>query len=466
MAECTRKRPPRRAALASIVTHQMAEALKQGDEAAVRKLCREGFDLSSCVKIGEGLTSLAVATRDGNLEMVTLLLELNAPVDSGQIAVASNLWLASLNGKGRIASTLILHGADVEYVDANYGSTPLFAAVWFGHEDVATTLLDAGADPNVTALNSPFGVNVSPLRVACDRNNVRLVRLLLRFGADPDSKTSSGSTALTTSCHYAFHDAVQELMLAGCRTDYHFYGRKHYPIVCAIDSIFKDDSNDIRTVALLSLTRNYSHQVICDELKNRTGIWKLLQHRSEYFQASIQALLFVMHPFYVAAIFGLGHLIEPLLQRESDWLDPCYNFIDISWVNCNDVIDAMADIVPRDEDPSVVFCKPNMLPELMFTPAMDHLRQVWKIDTKSNNFDSSDGELETVLKTLKQSRFISGSTPATISLFPVAIRRAVLEVILVGGRLKKLPTEMWILVISFLIRNHWKWKINTSTIRA
>ena len=55
--------------------------------------------------------------------------------------------------------------------------------------EIADVLLRAGADPNVSFLGIP------PLVTAAQWGDVRLVRLLLRYGADPRARDRRGKTA-------------------------------------------------------------------------------------------------------------------------------------------------------------------------------------------------------------------------------------------------------------------------------
>ena len=68
--------------------------------------------------------------------------------------------------------------------------TPLHIAAHCGHCTTATLLLDSKASVNVYALNG-----FTPLHVACKKNRVKMVALLLSRGADPAIATESGLTA-------------------------------------------------------------------------------------------------------------------------------------------------------------------------------------------------------------------------------------------------------------------------------
>ena len=87
----------------------------------------------------------------------------------------------------------LLSGSAKKYVDVNVpdagGTTPLIYASCFGHEEVVTTLLDAGAD-----VNKQDSKQWSPLMWAITNKHKAIAKILLDHGASPDAKSSSGRT--------------------------------------------------------------------------------------------------------------------------------------------------------------------------------------------------------------------------------------------------------------------------------
>jgi ankyrin repeat protein len=76
------------------------------------------------------------------------------------------------------ASLLIRYGADVNYVDDEYRSTPLGYAARWGHVEMVKLLLDSGADPNKSG--APWS---TPLSWARRKHHARVETLLLDAGA-------------------------------------------------------------------------------------------------------------------------------------------------------------------------------------------------------------------------------------------------------------------------------------------
>lgn len=116
--------------------------------------------------------------------------------------------------------------ADLVNTLASDGFTPVSLAAFFGHTEVATLLIEHGADPNRAAANAMkvnalhaavarknlelcrFLIdrgaqvnavqmqNVTPLHAAVHQGNKELTRLLVEHGADPALKMENGDTAL------------------------------------------------------------------------------------------------------------------------------------------------------------------------------------------------------------------------------------------------------------------------------
>jgi ankyrin repeat protein len=172
-----------------------------------------------------GMTALLFAARDGNKEMVRLLLDAGADINLPAANGTPPITVAITNNHIALAMTLLDRGADPNLADNFYKRTPLYAAIEMRNMDftrespppVADTadpmdlieaLLAKGAKPNVQVNTTPvrgfmqgsanwanFDGQTPFIRAAL-AGDVTLMRLLLDNGADPKITTNDGATAL------------------------------------------------------------------------------------------------------------------------------------------------------------------------------------------------------------------------------------------------------------------------------
>ncbi|NMS24930.1 ankyrin repeat domain-containing protein, partial [Vibrio parahaemolyticus] len=88
------------------------------------------------------------------------------------------LHRAARDGCETCVNLLIEKNIDINQADS-VGRTALFFALF--QEKTATKLLEAGADPNISAESG-----TTPLIVATNHKNVPIIKLLLRHGASPE----------------------------------------------------------------------------------------------------------------------------------------------------------------------------------------------------------------------------------------------------------------------------------------
>jgi len=155
-----------------------------------------------------GLTPLLYAARENCMACVDVLLENGADIDLPDPDGVSPLLVAIMNANWDLAKQLIEAGADVNQWDI-YGEAPLFTAIGLKARinggrasidplnqtdgmTIIRMLLDRGANPNMQLFFRPANVQGStntrgatPLIRAATDGDLELVKLLLKYGADP-----------------------------------------------------------------------------------------------------------------------------------------------------------------------------------------------------------------------------------------------------------------------------------------
>lgn len=92
------------------------------------------------------------AARGGDLEGVTRMVDAGTPVDLGDKYDSTALIVASDYGQIEVVRYLLGQGADTEHRETFFDTTALDRALWKERVDVATVLLEAGADQREDAL--------------------------------------------------------------------------------------------------------------------------------------------------------------------------------------------------------------------------------------------------------------------------------------------------------------------------
>jgi ankyrin repeat protein len=164
-------------------------AATNGSAAIVTRLLSAGADPNTALPDGE--TVLMTAARAGNVDAVRALLDRGADVRrkepaKGQTAL---MWAAADNNAG-VVTLLVERGADVKERSKSGSFTPYLFAVRGGHLDATRALLDAGVDVNESL---PDGT--SALVLAVINAHYELASVLLDRGANPNAE-GQGWTAL------------------------------------------------------------------------------------------------------------------------------------------------------------------------------------------------------------------------------------------------------------------------------
>lgn len=125
----------------------------------------------------------------GDTEIVKLLLQHKADVDGVSAFGCGNLHRAARRGHNAVVSLLLKANATVDLVDKN-GHTPLIEAASGKNVCTVRLILTAGADVNHRA------VSWTALHYASAKGRAAIVEELLRAGADPNARATTGQTPL------------------------------------------------------------------------------------------------------------------------------------------------------------------------------------------------------------------------------------------------------------------------------
>ncbi len=164
-------------------------AALNGNAEIVGLLLDAGVDPDTALPEGE--TALMTAARAGDVATIDRLIAAGADVNlrEGWKAQTALMWAAAENNAAAI-ERLLAAGADRDATSAGSEFTALKFAVRGGAIDATRALLEAGADANETMLDG-----TSMLVLAVTNAHYELASVLLDYGADPNA-ADQGWTAL------------------------------------------------------------------------------------------------------------------------------------------------------------------------------------------------------------------------------------------------------------------------------
>jgi ankyrin repeat protein len=164
------------------------------------------------LSVEEASTLLLESTMDNDLAGVTRALKQGADVDTTEpLESLTPLIIASTKGYTEIATHLIEAGADVN-ATSKQGVTPLMGAAMNGHADLVTLL--ATKNTNLDQL-SEMQYSENALHLAARNGHTAVIEALLKAGADVNALEGTHSTALMYAAYRGHLDAVELLIKQG-----------------------------------------------------------------------------------------------------------------------------------------------------------------------------------------------------------------------------------------------------------
>lgn len=167
----------------------------------LKKLAAESPDLLR--RDDAGLTPLQKAASKGWTNVAVYLLDVGVPPnDASQKDRRTALHLAARNGDLPLITLLLDRGADVNSLGLN-SETPLHSATRAGRRTVAAELIRRGANLDSRASSAPGGGigGNTPLHLAAFDGMPAMVELLLRSGASISATNNNGMTPLVMAIH-------------------------------------------------------------------------------------------------------------------------------------------------------------------------------------------------------------------------------------------------------------------------
>jgi ankyrin repeat protein len=156
----------------------VADAAMAKDREAVKTLLKNGADANAAQ--GDGMTALHWASRNGDAELVQMLLFAGANVKATtRLGGYTALLMAAEQGHANVIAALLSSGADPKAANA-LGTTPLMLAAAAGNPQAVTTLVENGAE--IEAKEKTFGQ--TPLMFAAATNRVEAIKALVKAGAN------------------------------------------------------------------------------------------------------------------------------------------------------------------------------------------------------------------------------------------------------------------------------------------
>lgn len=206
----------------SIITTKSLYEAVSGNNVQIVKLLLVLNKRFANLKDRQGVTLLMIAGKLGHTEIVGLLIQAGADINSINSEGESALMLAVSYDKFEVVNQLLAAGADTD-VRYQYGYTLLSKAIKSRDTHIAKALISAGADVNVSTRYFG-GSSQTVLMYAARGNDPELVARLITAGAHVNVADEFGCTAIMIAAEHNNLEIVEMLVAAGAEinhTDLH-----------------------------------------------------------------------------------------------------------------------------------------------------------------------------------------------------------------------------------------------------
>jgi ankyrin repeat protein len=195
-----------------------AYTLPDDPQASLFKAIRSG-------NVAEVERTLAAVPNLNSREVVPTKPRLDDPSDKKEMLGDTPLMIATQEGGLELVKLLLAHGADVN-ASGEAGSTPLMEGIRYQHSDLAVLLLEKGAKPNQRNIHGDTAIVF-----AANEGNAPLIITLLDHRADINGGT--GWTPLMDAAYNGRENIVVLLLKKGANVNLR-RGNMMTPLECAL----------------------------------------------------------------------------------------------------------------------------------------------------------------------------------------------------------------------------------------
>jgi ankyrin repeat protein len=172
--------------------NRLIDAAQRGDVRAIEIALKRGTPIES--RDSCGLTPLLIAIRADHPETAQYLLTQGASILADAGSYGTPLMQAAKNGQVEVVRELLARGADPNQCDQENACTALWLAAITNRPEqaqIVRLLIDAGAQVNTRSQQGD-----TALMASVASGNVRAAQTLIQAGADVSIRNLSGETAL------------------------------------------------------------------------------------------------------------------------------------------------------------------------------------------------------------------------------------------------------------------------------
>ncbi|KAL8893724.1 MAG: hypothetical protein Q9192_004985 [Flavoplaca navasiana] len=207
----------------------IVRAAQAGSVVEVEMLLSQGADIEA-IHRQSGRNALAVGSHCGNENVVQLLLQHGADVNTRDASSLCPLHLAAMRGHYGVIEQLLQEHAKVDELGPN-DETPLRIASDKGYTEVVDLLIRARAKVNTRDKKAMS----TPLHKAAGNGDEAMVDLLIKHGAHTEAKDAELMTPLHYACEAGRERIVAQLL--NKKSNLEALGRRNMtPLVCAAAS--------------------------------------------------------------------------------------------------------------------------------------------------------------------------------------------------------------------------------------